>query len=85
MKTHTRGVLDTCPICGHRFTNTDGDVDLYRLELTRLPLPRGLRPQTIHFRIHRHCIDDYPSDQEQQLAGLYVNPEGIAIIKEHQS
>ncbi|TPF92914.1 hypothetical protein BW14_07060 [Bifidobacterium sp. UTBIF-68] len=77
---HKPGVLDKCPICREKFKNTDKDVKLYQLQFMRWPLPRNMKAQTIWYRIHEHCIEDYPADCEQQLAGLYVNPGGIAII-----
>lgn len=77
---HDSGGLGVCPICGKQLADTDKDVKLYRLEFVRLPLPRGLKAQHIWYRIHEHCIEEYPADCEQKLAGLYVNCEGIAII-----
>lgn len=59
MNAHEPGRLDKCPICGKRFTSTDRDVKLYRLEFTRMPLPRGMRKQTIWYRIHDECASGY--------------------------
>lgn len=79
------GRLDTCPICGQRFTNTDTDVKLALLTFQWRPYTRDSECQRIWYRIHEHCVTDYPGDCERKIAGLYINPGGLAICDDSHS
>ena len=74
--------LSHCPLCGNEFQPTDADVRLYQLQFNHVPLLRGETPQVLTFRLHTHCIDDYPCDCMALLAGLYVTPDGIGLCEE---
>lgn len=84
MSGHEPGRLGRCPICHKRFTNTDKDVDLYRLMLAR-HTGEQMAPQTIWWRIHRQCVENHPAACGQRLAGLYATPGGIGIVDESGS
>lgn len=82
MSDHKPGRLGTCPICGEKFTNTDKDVKLYQLQLMRWPLPRNMKAQTIWYRIHEHCVTEFPDDATigKQLACLYRDLNGLNLL-----
>lgn len=80
MSEHKPGWLDTCPICGQRFTNDDKDVRLYQLLFMRWPLPRNMKTQTIWYRIHEHCVTETDvAPIGKQLAGLYLSLDGLKL------
>lgn len=70
---------DVCPICGRRFTDEDKDVRLAVLTFQWRPNTRKSECQRIRYRMHEHCVTGYVGDGELKLAGLYLNPGGMAI------